>query len=359
MPQVSAAVLRSTPSSTSASANIRRAAALSFSPLAALRSSEAVRSSRVIETAVPIDAAPSQKPASSQSLTDLGIPNESQFRAVGIRQHGMASVAHQRDATDAPARQRGAVEQPPLEGFVDGAEDVMDLGMPAGIASLGVFDAATVIPGFAIPAPLLADRYEIQEPAAGDEVMHEVSARPHPVGGDVCEIEMGQSIGGREPAIGDIAGKSRALVAEQVSSDHRMNAIRTDRHVAVDDGAVVEDRPGGTLRLNDLNAAAPAMNPLRRQRRCQDRQKISAMEVVIRRTVGIFNGIPELLPSQNPAIVPAPNLDMRRFDRDAAQRVSKTIAMQEPRGTGAEVNAGPHLGLVSNLLIDVDVATGL
>src|SRR5882672_6405110 len=58
MPQVSAAVLRSTPSSTSASASIRRAAALSFSPPAALRSSEAVRSSRVIDTAAPIDAAP-------------------------------------------------------------------------------------------------------------------------------------------------------------------------------------------------------------------------------------------------------------------------------------------------------------
>src|ERR1700676_1172780 len=58
MPQVSAAVLRSTPSSTSASASIRRAAAPSFSPLAALRSSEAVRSSRVIDTAAPIDAAP-------------------------------------------------------------------------------------------------------------------------------------------------------------------------------------------------------------------------------------------------------------------------------------------------------------
>src|SRR4051812_1382967 len=58
MPQVSAAVLRSTPSSTRASASIRRAAALSFSPLAALRSSEAVRSSRVIDIAAPIDAAP-------------------------------------------------------------------------------------------------------------------------------------------------------------------------------------------------------------------------------------------------------------------------------------------------------------
>src|ERR1700688_4445194 len=62
MPQVSAAVLRSTPSSTSASASIRRAAAPSFSPLAALRSSEAVRSSRVIDTAAPIDAAPLKGP---------------------------------------------------------------------------------------------------------------------------------------------------------------------------------------------------------------------------------------------------------------------------------------------------------
>src|SRR3982074_1082703 len=58
MPQVSAAVLRSKPSSTSASASIRRAAALFFSPLAALRSSDAVRSSRVIDTAAPINAAP-------------------------------------------------------------------------------------------------------------------------------------------------------------------------------------------------------------------------------------------------------------------------------------------------------------
>jgi hypothetical protein len=37
---------------------IRRAAELSFSPLAALGSSDAVRSGRVIDTAAPIDAAP-------------------------------------------------------------------------------------------------------------------------------------------------------------------------------------------------------------------------------------------------------------------------------------------------------------
>jgi hypothetical protein len=39
--------------------------------------------SRVIDTAAPIDAAP-QRTASSQNFTDLGIPNESQLRAVGF-----------------------------------------------------------------------------------------------------------------------------------------------------------------------------------------------------------------------------------------------------------------------------------
>src|SRR6478752_1840171 len=83
MPQVSAAVLRSTPSSTSASPSIRRAAAPSFSPLAALRSSEAVRSSRVIDTAAPIDAAP-LKSQHRVRVSLIWESHESQFRAVGI-----------------------------------------------------------------------------------------------------------------------------------------------------------------------------------------------------------------------------------------------------------------------------------
>src|ERR1700737_2272520 len=85
MPQVSAAVLRSTPSSTSASANIRRAAALSFSRPGAARSAVAVKSSRVIETLAPIAIAPLQERASSQNFLDSGIPkNESTIAAVGI-----------------------------------------------------------------------------------------------------------------------------------------------------------------------------------------------------------------------------------------------------------------------------------
>src|SRR5580704_13621226 len=87
MPQASAAVLRSKPSSTSASASIRRAAPLFFSPLAALRSSEAVRSNRVIDTAAPIDAAPLKKPASSQSFTDLGILMSHSFGPLVLVSH--------------------------------------------------------------------------------------------------------------------------------------------------------------------------------------------------------------------------------------------------------------------------------
>src|SRR5258705_5677592 len=58
MPEFAAVVLRSTPSSTSASPSTGGAAARSFSPLAPWRSPEAVRSSRGNDTAAPIDAAP-------------------------------------------------------------------------------------------------------------------------------------------------------------------------------------------------------------------------------------------------------------------------------------------------------------
>src|SRR6478735_4562799 len=118
MPQVSAAVLRSKPSSTSASASIRRAAALSFSPLAALRSSEAVRSSRVIDTAAPIDAAP-LKSQHRVRVSLIWESHESQFRAVGIT-HVFAGIAAgfegdlrtaQREHLDSRLYRRGVVAQ--------------------------------------------------------------------------------------------------------------------------------------------------------------------------------------------------------------------------------------------------------
>jgi hypothetical protein len=51
---------------------------LFFSLCAALRSSDAVSSSRVIATTAPIDVAPPQERLSIQKLSDLGIPNLSQ-----------------------------------------------------------------------------------------------------------------------------------------------------------------------------------------------------------------------------------------------------------------------------------------
>jgi len=78
IPQHSAAFLRSVPSSTSASASIRRATVLSFSARAALRSSAAVKSSRVIATAAPSMLLLLQRAASIQKFPDLGIPIMSQ-----------------------------------------------------------------------------------------------------------------------------------------------------------------------------------------------------------------------------------------------------------------------------------------
>ena len=47
---------------------------------------------------------------------------------------------------------------------------------------------------------------------------------------------------------------------------------------------------------------------------------------------------------------------MRGTDRAGAQGVGKAIAMQKPRCVRADLNAGAYLGLVCDLLVDMDVA---
>src|ERR1039457_3399353 len=78
MPQVSAADLRSAPSSTIARASLRRAAEPSFSRPAAARRSLAVKSSRVIQTAPPIDAAPLLGTSIESDFPRFGNPKMSQ-----------------------------------------------------------------------------------------------------------------------------------------------------------------------------------------------------------------------------------------------------------------------------------------
>jgi hypothetical protein len=87
MPQVLAALVRSAPSRTIASANIRRDAALSFSRPAATRSSMAVKSLWVTAIAAIVLAPLHTKSPSIQTFSDSGIPHESSILAVGITSH--------------------------------------------------------------------------------------------------------------------------------------------------------------------------------------------------------------------------------------------------------------------------------
>src|SRR3954447_26215559 len=91
MPQVSAADLRSAPSSTIARASIRRAAEPSFSRPADARSSAAVKSTRVIATAPPIDVCSSLMSKHRVRVSsNWKSQNESKAATVGIMGHGKA-----------------------------------------------------------------------------------------------------------------------------------------------------------------------------------------------------------------------------------------------------------------------------
>src|SRR5450759_1993522 len=79
MPQVLAALVRSAPSKTIASANIRRDAALSFSRPASARSSMAVKSLRVTAIAAIVLAPHHTKSSSIHTFSDSGTPTSHSF----------------------------------------------------------------------------------------------------------------------------------------------------------------------------------------------------------------------------------------------------------------------------------------
>jgi hypothetical protein len=198
----------------------------------------------------------------------------------------------------------------------------------------------------------------MQKSTARHKIVHEVSARPHPIRRVVLKVEMRHTLGWRKAPIRNIAGKSRMFIAEQDFPDDRMNSIRTDDDIAVDGGSIVENRPRAIFSLNHVNAAATGVDPVRRQRITQDRQQIRAVEMVVWRTECIFGRVPQILARQDSTVIPAPDFEMRRSNCAGAQGVSETIAMQEAGYIRTHLNAGTYLRLACYLLVDVYVASG-
>src|SRR5665213_1129119 len=92
MPQVLAALVRSAPSRTIASANIRRDAALFFSRPAATRSSMAVKSLWVTAIAAIVLAPLHTKNPSIQTFSDSGIPTSRPFSPLVLHlEHRLAA----------------------------------------------------------------------------------------------------------------------------------------------------------------------------------------------------------------------------------------------------------------------------
>src|SRR3989441_7292721 len=155
-------------------------------------------------------------------------------------QHGVAGVAKEGDAADGPAVERGAVEERPDEGLVHRPDDRAHLRMPPLEGGQRVGDLATVGPGFPGPGLALADRDEVDEPAARDEVVHEVPTWAHPVVGQHFELEMAEPIRGDEPAIGDAAGEARLLRPEELAAHRGMDAVGADEDAGRDRRAAGE-----------------------------------------------------------------------------------------------------------------------
>src|SRR5260370_5686642 len=126
---------------------------------------------------------------------------------------------------DRPARQRVAVEQGPDEAGFGRRNDGSDLLVPARKGSERSRDRGAVGPVLAVPFVVLGPADKIEEPSAGHEIVHEMSAGTDPGLRAELEPEIGDALGRHQPSIGYAAGKVRRLLAEERSAHRRVYAV--------------------------------------------------------------------------------------------------------------------------------------
>jgi hypothetical protein len=150
--------------------------------------------------------------------------------------------------------------------------------MPALEGGQGPRHRGTVGPILAVPRVVLGPADKIQQLAARHEIMHEVRAGPDPGLAAELEVEIEEALDRHQPAIGDAAGKSWRLFAEQVGAHCRMDAVGADQDVGRDALAVVEPGLDMVALTGKADEAIAEMDALGRQPRGNHRQQIGAMD---------------------------------------------------------------------------------
>ena len=231
--------------------------------------------------------------------------------------------------------------------------------MPARVERGEIAQIARLGPGFLDPDVLLDQADEIEQPAGGDRVVHEVPARTHPVGGRDLDVEMRDPLDRDQAAIGDAAGEARPLLAEQRMADHRMDAVGADQHVGLDRDAVLEARLDVVAAIGEADAAMREMHALLRQRLGQHGVEIAAVEHVGRRAEQRFGLFDQPRARQRAAVLPAPLVERRRPHADALELLAEPETDQEPRRVRTDHQAGADFGRLRRLLVDVNVVARL
>src|SRR5262249_49634655 len=146
---------------------------------------------------------------------------------------------------------------------------------------------------------------KIQQPAARDEVMHQMAAWPEPRLVAALETEFGDALRRDQSAIRDAAGKLRVLSAEQQLAHRGMDAVGADKNVGLDNGAVGEARLDRIAMIDEAGEAMAEMDARLWQPGGDDRLQIGAMHGEVRGAVKLVAQRVKRGLLQRPAVVPA------------------------------------------------------
>ena len=177
---------------------------------------------------------------------------------------------------------------------------------------------------------------------ADDEVVHEVGVRSKPYGAAPLQVKVRDPLGWDQAAVSHVPREPGLRGAEQLGADRGVDAVGPDHHVDGDVRTVGEPQPRPIPNVDDRDAAAADLDPLRGYRVGQHCYHVCPVRVQVGEAVAAFDRVPERRLGQQPVVVPAAELEDGGSDRDPRERREQAQSGQDPRAVRERAGYRPR-----------------
>ena len=208
------------------------------------------------------------------------------------------------------------------------------------------------------PVAALDHADEIEELAAPQGIVHDMSARPDPVRAGERHAVAAQALDGDDAAPGHAARELRPARTEHAGAHRRMHPVGSDQQAPAHAPAVLEckcDAAGVLLDADTARIQADRAALVREYRLGEQPMQVAAMDEDVGRPIALLRDHAQIEQLPPTPALPVPDLLGLRSHCPSREALLEAKGVQHARAVGADLHSSADLAQLRRLLVDLDL----